>query len=284
MEHPSLNQIRESFMEELTALGYADKVTVDYQNAQGEQSNLNSICQKFAGDQKDLIVAIATPSAQSAAAAAPNIPLVFSAVTDPVAAKLVASLEAPDGIITGTSDAIPVDQVFALMKQLTPDVKTIGMIYNLGEVNSVSVIETAKTYCDANGIAYVEATVTNSSEVQQAAQSLVGKCDAIYSPIDNTVATAMPVLAEVAMQAKLPVYTGADSMVIDGGFATVGINYIQLGKQTAAMVVKILEGTPVSSIPVETLTNFSTIINKTTAAALGIEIPADLAASAIIVE
>ncbi|MEM1483678.1 ABC transporter substrate binding protein [Oscillospiraceae bacterium PP1C4] len=285
VEHPSLNQIRESFTAEMEVLGYgADKVQIDYQNAQGDQSNLNSICQKFAGDKKELIVAIATPSALSAAAAAPKTPLVFSAVTDPIAANLVKSLEKPEGLITGTSDAIPVDQVFALMKKLTPNVKTVGMIYNLGEVNSVSVIKQAKAYCDANGIAYTEATVTNSSEVQQAAQSLVGKCEAIYSPIDNTVASAMPVLSQVAKQAKLPVYPGADSMVIDGGFATVGIDYTLLGKQTAAMVAKILGGTPISEIPVETLNDFSTIINKTTADELGIKIPQDVLSSAIVVE
>ncbi len=285
VEHPSLNQIREAFTSEMESLGYgADKVSIDYQNAQGEQSNLNSICQKFAGDNKDLIVAIATPSALSAAAAAPDIPLIFSAVTDPVGANLVKNPDQPEGKITGTSDAIPVDQVFDLMKKLTPNVKTVGMIYNLGEPNSVSVITQAKAYCDANGIVYTEATVTNSSEVQQAAQSLAGNCDAIYTPIDNTVASAMPVLAQVAKQAKLPVYPGADSMVIDGGFATIGIDYTLLGKQTAAMAAKVLEGTPISEIPVETLTDFSTIINKTTAQELGITIPEDLLASATIVE
>ncbi len=257
---------------------------IDYQNAQSDQSNLNSICQKFAGDGKDLIVAIATPTAISAAAAAPDIPLVFSAVTDPVAAKLVENPDAPEGNITGTSDAIPVDQVFELMNQLTPGVETVGLVYNLGEVNSVAVIEQAKTYLDSKGIGYVEATVTNTSEVQQAAQSLVGKCQAFYTPIDNTVATAMPVYAEVAKQAGLPIYTGADSMVIDGGFATVGIDYTLLGKQTAAMAVKVLEGTPISEIPVETLSNFATVVNTTTAEAIGVTLPGDLLSSAIVVE
>ena len=285
MEHTSLNQIRDSFTAEMEALGYGpDKVEIDYQNAQSDQSNLNSICQKFAGDGKDLIVAIATPTAISAAAAAPDIPLVFSAVTDPVAAKLVENPDAPEGNITGTSDAIPVDQVFELMNQLTPDVETVGLVYNLGEDNSVAVIEQAKTYLDSKGIGYVEATVTNTSEVQQAAQSLVGKCQAFYTPIDNTVATAMPVYAEVAKQAGLPIYTGADSMVIDGGFATVGIDYTLLGKQTAAMVVKVLEGTPISEIPVETLSNFATVVNTTTAEAIGVTLPGDLLSSAIVVE
>ncbi len=130
----------------------------------------------------------------------------------------------------------------------------------------------------------MEATVTNTSEVQQAAQSLVGKCQAFYTPIDNTVATAMPVYAGVAKQAGLPIYTGADSMVIDGGFATVGIDYTLLGKQTAAMAVKVLEGTPISEIPVETLSNFATVVNTTTAEAIGVTLPGDLLSSAIVVE
>lgn len=284
MEHPSLNQIRESFLSELENLGYdSSKVEIDYKNANSEQSNLTSICQTFAGDKKDLIVAIATPSAQAAAAAAPEIPLVFSAVTDPVSAGLVTDPAKPEGLITGTSDAIAVDQIFGLMEKLTPGVQTVGMIYNLGEDNSVSVISNAKAFCDANGIAYTEATVTNSSEVQQAALSLVGKCQAIFTPIDNTVASAMPVLSQVAIENKIPVYPGADSMVIDGGFATVGVDYILLGRQTAAMAVKVLEGTPVADVPVETLTEVSTIINKTTAEALGIEVPEEILSNATVV-
>ena len=285
MEHPSLDQIRTSFLEEMERLGYGeDKVDYDYQTASSDASLLNSICQKFAGDGKDLIVAIATPSAQAAAANAPDIPLVFAAVTDPVAAQLLSDPDHPDGIITGTSDAIPVDQVFDLMGQLTPGVTNVGFLYNLSEPNSVSVIEEAKAYCDANGIEYIESNVTTSGEVQQAAQALAGQCQAIYSPIDNTVATAMPVLSETAIAAQIPVYVGADSMVIDGGLATVGINYVQLGNQTAAMAAQVLEGTPISDIPVETLDNFATVVNTTTAEALGITIPEEILASATVGE
>ena len=197
---------------------------------------------------------------------------------------MITNPEKPEGLITGTSDAIAVDQIFDLMEKLTPGVQTVGMIYNLGEDNSVSVINNAKAFCDANGIAYTEATVTNSSEVQQAALSLVGKCQAIFTPIDNTVASAMPVLSQVAIENKIPVYPGADSMVIDGGFATVGVDYILLGRQTAAMAAKILEGTPVSDVPVETLTEVSTIINQTTAEALGIEISQEILSNATVVE
>lgn len=285
MEHPSLNTIRESFLEEMKALGYSeDDITFDYQEGQGEQTNLNSICQKFAGDKKDLIVAIATQSAQAAAASSKEIPVLFSAVTDPVAAKLLSDPEHPDKNSTGTSDAIPVDQVFQLAGKLTPNAKTFGLLYNSSEVNSVSVINEVKAYCSAHGIQVVEATVTNTSEVAQAVQSLIGRVDAIYSPIDNTVASAMPTVTQLTREAKLPVYTGADSMVADGGLATVGIDYTVLGKQTARMADKLLKGTPVSEIPVEILDNFAVVINQTTADALGITIPDELSSTAQIVK
>jgi len=274
-DHPSLNTIRESFTAEMERLGYGpDRVSINYKNAQGDQSNLNSISQTFVGDQVDLIVAIATPTAQSAAAAAENsgIPVLFSAVTDPVAAKLVQDGQNPGGTITGTSDAIPVESIFGLAAQLTPNAKTFGFVYNLGEANSVSVINDAKAYCDQNGLTYKESTVTNSSEVQQAAQSLVGSVDAFFTPIDNTVAEAMPVFAEVAINAGLPIYPGADSMVIDGGFATVGIDYTVLGQKTAEMAIAILEGGDPATMPVVTLDNFRGIINKETADALNIDI------------
>lgn len=214
MEHPSLDEIREAFLAELKAQGYDDsKVVIDYQNGQGDMGTLNTIAQKFVGDGVDMIVAIATPAAQAAAAATDSTPIIFSAVTDPVDAGLVSDLEAPDRNLTGTSDAIPVDRIFALADELTPGIKTYGLLYNNGESNSVSVIRDVKVALNAAGIAFEEATVINSSEVTTAAQSLVGKVDAIFSPIDNTVAYAMPNLAQIAIEAKLPVYVAADSMV-----------------------------------------------------------------------
>ena len=270
-EHLSLDTIRESLIEELEVLGYTEgeNLLIDYQNAQNEQTNLNTICNKFVGDEVDLIVAIATPSAQAAASATQDIPIIFSAVTDPVMAKIVTHTEAPEGNLTGTSDAIPVDQVFELCNELTPDVETIGFLYTASEVNSVSVIEQAKAIVGEYGLDYEEMTITNTSDLAQAAQSLAEKVDAIYTPIDNTVAEAMPVLVEVGKEMKIPVYVGADSMVIQGGYATVGINYEKLGVQTAQMVDKVLQGTPIQEIPVETLTQYDKVINQSTAKAIG---------------
>ncbi|MGL4736535.1 MAG: ABC transporter substrate binding protein [Cellulosilyticaceae bacterium] len=271
VEHPSLDTIRESIVGELATLGYkvGENLNINYQNAQGDQSNLNSICQKFVNDKVDLIIAIATPSAQAAAAATKDIPIIFSAVTDPVAAKLVADPAHPAANITGTSDAIPVDQVFDLAKDLTPNVKKIGFLYTASEANSKSVIDEAKKIAAKDGFEYEEMTITNTSELQQAAETLIGKVDAIYTPIDNTIASAMPVLATVGKKAGKPVYVGADSMVADGGYATVGINYEDLGKKTAEMVNDVLRGKSISEIPVATLDQFQKVINKTTAKAIG---------------
>jgi len=270
VEHPSLDEIREAFMAELEAAGYGDAV-VDYQNGQADASLINSICQKFVGDGVDLIVAIATPAAQGAAAATTEIPIVFAAVTDPVGAGLVGADGKPDRNCTGTSDAIAVEEIFALAEKLTPGIQTYGFLYNLSEDNSVSVIADAKAVCEAQNIAFTEATVTNSGEVTTAAQSLLGKVDAIFCPIDNTVAYAMPNLAQIANEAKMPVYVAADSMVADGGLATVGVNYTQLGKQTADMAVEILNGADVKDVPVQVLDEYSTVVNEETAAALGID-------------
>ena len=273
MEHPSLDEIREALLAELKAQGYDDsKVVIDYQNGQGDMGTLNTIAQKFVGDGVDMIVAIATPAAQAAAAATDSTPIIFSAVTDPVDAGLVSDLEAPDRNLTGTSDAIPVDRIFALADELTPGIKTYGLLYNNGESNSVSVIRDVKVALNAAGIAFEEATVINSSEVTTAAQSLVGKVDAIFSPIDNTVAYAMPNLAQIAIEAKLPVYVAADSMVNDGGLATVGVNYTQLGKQTAQMAAEVLSGKPVSEVPVQVLSEYATVVNPDTAAAIGVDV------------
>jgi len=278
VEHPSLNTIRETTIAELAAQGFkeGENITIDYQNAQGDQTNLKTICQKFANNQYDLIIAIATPSAQAAAGETQEIPILFSACTDPIGSGLVADLEKPGGNITGTSDAVSAAQIMDLAKRITPQIKTVGALYNSSETNSIAVIKDLKDYAAANGMTVVEATVTNSSEVQQAAQSLAGKADAIFSPIDNTVASAMPVVAQVANAARIPVYVGADSMVKDGGLATCGVNYAILGQETGDMAALILNGTPAGEIPVRTMSQMDIYLNQATAQAIGITIPEDV--------
>lgn len=283
VEHPALNTVRESFVKQLEENGYKDgeNVVIDYQNAQGDQTNLKTICQKFANNKYDLIIAIATPSAQAAVGETSEIPVVFSACTDPVASGLVSNLEKPGANVTGTSDAVSAEKIMELAMRLTPDIKTIGALYNSSETNSVSVINNLKEYAQKNGLTVIDATVTNSSEVQQATSSLVGKADAIFSPIDNTVASAMPVVAQVANQAKIPVYVGADSMVKDGGLATYGVNYAILGQETANMATEILEGKKAGDIPVMSMKNMDIYVNKDTAEAIGITIPDDVLSEAV---
>ena len=278
MEHTSLDTIRESFLQQMEQLGYGeDKVDYDIQNAQGEQTNLGTICQKFVGDGVDMIVAIATPTASTS-----EIPILFSAVTDPVEAKLLTDPQHPDGNVTGTSDAIPVDQVMQLCQELTPEVHKIGFMYTTSEINSQVTTEQAMEAAEQMGYETQLMTISEVSELQQAAQSLAQEVDAIYVPIDNTIAQAMPVLAQVGIDFQIPIYTGADSMVQDGGFATVGINYTQLGQKTAEMAAAVLEGTPISELPVETLSEFGTYINQTTAEQIGVEIPQEIAETATI--
>lgn len=278
VEHPSLNTIRESLIEELQAQGYKDgeQIAIDYQNAQGDQTNLKTIAQKFVSNKYDLIIAIATPSAQAVVSETKDIPILFSACTDPLGSGLVTDMEKPGGNVTGTSDAVSAEKIMELAKRITPDFKTIGALYNSSETNSVAVINELKEYAKKSNIAVMDATVTNSSEVQQAVTSLVDKADVLFSPIDNTVASAMPVVTQITNKAKKPIYVGADSMVKDGGLATYGINYQVLGKETGAMAAEILQGKKPGDMPVKTMKDMDIYLNKTTANAIGITIPDDV--------
>lgn len=278
MEHTSLDQIRNAIEDEIDAAGYGDVIKLDYVNGQNDASTMNTAAQKFVANGDDAIIAIATNAAQSVAAATSDIPIIFSAVTDPVAAGLVGEDGTPDANVTGISDYIDVAAIFGMAEELTPNVQSYGFVYNMAEPNSVSVIANAKAYLDAKGISYTEAFVTNIGEVTTAVQSLIGKVDALFLPIDNTVASAMSNVADIANANGLPVYTAADSMVIDGGLATAGVNYTQLGKQTADMLIRILiDGESVADNPVEVLTEYSVTVNEETAAAIGVDVSKYLA-------
>ena len=278
VEHPSLDTIREACVAQLAKDGFKDgeNIIIDYQNAQNDQTNLKTICQKFANNKYDMIIAIATPSAQAAVGETSDIPIVFSACTDPVGSGLVTNLEKPGKNVTGTSDAVSAEKIMELAKRITPNIKTIGALYSSSETNSISVVKNLKEYAQKNGMTVVEATITNSSEAQQAASSLAGKVDAMFSPIDNTVASAMPIVAQVANKAKIPFYVGADSMVKDGGLATYGINYTVLGQETANMAAEILNGKKPGDIAVKTMTDMDIYINQVTADAIGVKIPDDV--------
>ena len=275
MEHPSLDTIRESIIEGLEDEGYVEgkNLKIEYQNGQNDMSTMKNIAQTFVGDECDVIVAIATPAAQAALSETTEIPIVFAAITDPVGAGLVDSLDNPGGNVTGTSDEVSAEMIMNLAKDITPDFKTIGVLYNIGEDNSVSVVAQLKEYAGENGYKVIESTVTNTGEVQQAAQYLADKVDIVFSPIDNTVASSMAVATETFNNAGIPFYVSADSMVNDGGLATCGIDYTVLGRETAAMIADILEGADPAAIAVRKMSEMSVYVNKETAKALNIEIP-----------
>ena len=275
MEHPSLDTIRTSIIEGLEEEGYVDgeNVVIDYQNGQNDMSTMKNIAQKFVGDEVDVIVAIATPAAQAALSETTDIPIVFAAITDPVDAELVDTLEAPGGNVTGTSDEVSAEQIMGLAKEITPGFKTIGALYNIGEDNSVSVVAGLKDFAAKNGYKVVESTVTNTSEVQQAAQYLADKVDVVFSPIDNTIASSMAVVTDIFNKADIPYYVSADSMVKDGGLATYGIDYTVLGNETAKMIANILGGADPATIAVKKMSDMSVYVNTDTAKEIGVEIP-----------
>ena len=278
VDHASLNEINDSIKAEFASLG--TKVEFIEKNANGEPSTLPSIMQNLIGAGVDMIIPITTPAAQAAAAATSTIPIVFAAVSTPIEAGLTSSIEAPDKNVTGVSDAVPVGDIFKLASVLTPDVKTFGMFYNSGEVNSVATVKLAKDYCDENNISYKESTISATADIQQAATVLAEDVDAIFIPTDNMVASAMPTFISVTNGAKIPVYAGADSLVKDGAFATVGINYTLLGQQVAQMADKILKGEKtIAETPIEVMKEYANMVNMAEAKLLGIEIPDDVKAN-----
>ena len=273
VEHKSLDIIYNSFKDELKELGYVDgeNAKITFQNAQGDMANITSIVQGFEGDKQDVVVAIATPVAQGAMK---TTPVVFSAVTDPIGAGVLTDINAPDKGMTGTSDAVQIDKIMDLALQITPDVKKVGFIYNPGEDNSVTNLGLLEKYTKEKNLELQTVSISTSADLQTAAASLFEKVDMIFVSNDNTVAEAMPILTSEAIKAKKPVYVGADSMVMDGGLATVGIDYTDLGKETAKMVDEVLKGKPVNEIPVKVFKDDLFIyVNTDTAKALGIEIP-----------
>lgn len=279
VEHAALDASCKGFVDGLAAAGYVDgqNITIDFQNAQGEQANCQTIAQKFVNDRDDLILAIATPAAQAIANLTKTIPILITAVTDPETAKLVKSNGKPDTNVTGTSDLTPCAAQIRLLKQILPNAKTVGMLYCSSEQNSYFQVALAKEECDKQGLKYVDYTVSNPNEIQQVVQSMAGKVDAIYAPTDNMIAAGMVTVAQVATAAKIPTICGEEGMVDAGGFITYGIDYYALGKQTAEMAVEILKnGKNPADMPIQYLAGGELKVNETTRAALGITLPSNL--------
>lgn len=278
VEHPALDSARQGFIDALEDEGFKDgeNISILLENAQSDIPTTQTIANKLVADEVDIILAIATPCAQSAVNATRNIPILYTAVTDPVQAGLIDSMEKPGGNVTGTSDMNPIKEQFELIKEIFPNIKKIGVIYNAAEPNSTIQVDIAKKVCKNLGLNLIEATAASSSEVSQAAQTIVGKVDILYTPTDNTVASAIAAVVKVANDAKVPVF-GAERAHVDGGaFATLGIDYYQLGKQTGKMAVKILQGEKPANIPSEMSREFKSVINKKAVKLLGIDIPKDI--------
>ncbi len=282
VEHPALDATRKGVRDTLEKAGFivGKNLKWTYENAQGNGVTAGQIAKKFVGEAPDVIVAIATPSAQTVAAATKTIPLVFSAVTDPVGAKLVSNWEKPGANITGTSDMSPIAAHLKLVKDLVPDAKRLGVVSNPGEANSVTLVEMVKREAPKLGMSVSVAAATKSGEVLQAARSLAGKVDAIYIPTDNTVVSAFEAVVKVGKDAKIPVFAGDTDSVARGAVAALGFNYYDVGVETGNIVVEILKGAKPGDIPVRFVSRLELAVNLKSAKAMGVTIPEAMIAKA----
>jgi putative tryptophan/tyrosine transport system substrate-binding protein len=278
--HPALDATVQGFQDALVEAGFTD-VTYDLQNAEGDMATTASIAQKFAGDDLDLVLGVATPTSQALAKEITDRPILFTAVTDPVGAGLVEDPAAPSANVTGVSDMQPVKPILELAQTFRPDAKNVGMVYNAGESNSVFLVEQAEKDAATMGLTIVKAPAGTSAEVQAAARSLVGRVDAIAVIGDNTAVSALEAIVKVCEENKIPLVAGDPDSVKRGAVACYGFDYYDLGKQTGAMAAQILSGTPVADIPVQFAENLQLSINEAAAAAQDVTIPEDLATEAV---
>jgi len=273
--HQSLDATREGFVDELAKQGYIEgkNIEIDLQNAQGEQRNLKTISQQLA-ESSDVILAIATPSAQSLANTTQTTPVIFSAVTDPVSAKLVESREHPGGNVTGTSDqsSDAISTQINLIKKVLPKAKTIGILYTQSEPNSVVQKDEAKRLLEEKGFTVVEKTILDSNNVKAAAESLMAEVDMVFVPTDNIISSTMETVKQVSIKHKVPVFGGSTEMIAVGGLYNYGTNYEELGRQTARMLVRVLKGEKPENIAVELPEKLELHTNQEMADALGIDI------------
>ncbi|WP_296403100.1 ABC transporter substrate-binding protein [Psychrobacter sp.] len=275
VEHPALDAVRQGVIEELAASGYEDgkNLKINFQSAQGNTATAGQIAKQFMGDNPDVIVAIATPSAQSVAAATNSIPIVFSAVTDPVEAKLLKSMDGSGTNVTGTSDALPYEPQIDLMKQIIPNLKNVGYVYSPGEVNSTIVLKNLEDKLKPMGITVYSAPAQKSNDIAMAARSIADKVDVIYTSTDNNVVSAYESLYQVAKESKVPLIASDTDSVKRGAVAAMGVNYHDLGRETGKIVVKILKGEKPGSIPVYTAKTLDLYVSKSNAAEQGIVLP-----------
>ncbi|MCT1433133.1 ABC transporter substrate-binding protein [Dietzia maris] len=278
VQHPALDSATAGFKEAFSEAGV--EVEFDEQNANGEQGTALTIAQQFASDDLDLALAVATPAAQAMAQNITDVPLLFTAVTDPVSAELVDSMEEPGANVTGTSDAAPIEKQLELLKEIVPDAERIGIVYASGEVNSQVQVDQAREAAGPLGLEIETQTVTTVNEIQQAVEAL-GDVDAIYVPTDNMVVSGIASLVQVAEGKQIPVIAAESGTVEGGAVATLGIDYTELGRQTGEMALRILrDGEDPGTMPVETATEFTYVVNEDAAERQGVTIPEDILAEA----
>ena len=284
-DNGAFTDMREGFIDRMRELGYDEsKMTFTYRNALGDMTALVTNCEAALDDGIDVAVTIATPPTQAFHNLDSGVPQFFISVSNPVGAGVITEMAHPDMNATGTSNAIPVEEMFKLADQLTPGCKVFGLLYCQSEINSVTTANQAKAYMDANGIAYVEQVVTNVSEVQMAVDVLLQQADAIFVPNDSVIQTAMTVVADSAAEYGIPVYGSSAVMVESGAFATISIGDRQIGAITADMLHAYLTGTPIEEIPAVVVDEFTMVINLSTADMIGVVLPADVLETAVIVE
>jgi len=288
VEHPALDNATKGFKDALADNGFVEgeNLTIDYHNAQADQSNCETIANKFVNANVDLIFANATPAAQAVAAKTSDIPIIITSVTDPESAGLVKSNDLPETNVSGTSDLTPVKEQIDLLLQLVPEAKTIGVMYTGSEENSIFQANIANEYIESLGLTYVEATVSDSNAIQQVTESLIGKVDALYIPTDNLLAEGMANVAQVTNNNGLPVVVGEGGMTKNGGLGTYGIDYYNLGYLAGEMAAKVLNGEDISKMPIGYLPaeECELTINKTVMEQLDISIEEDILSKAIIVD
>lgn len=282
MVHVALDAARQGFMDALKEKGYEEgkNIEVEYQNAQGEQPTALAISQAFVNSKKDLIFAIATPSAQAAYNATKDIPIIITAITDPVDAGIAKSFEKSETNVTGTSDGVPIGPQLDILSKVLPNAKTIGVIYNTSEANSILQVKLLKEGAAAKGLKVKEVGVSNLNDVPSVLPTALEEIDVLYTPTDNMIASAYSLIVKLATDKNIPVFCAEDAGVKAGGLMSAGLDYYQLGRETGAMAALIIEGAKPQDLPISTMKNPVIVINEENAAKLGITFPADILASA----
>lgn len=286
VDTPQLIEVKDGVLQGLTNDGYVDgtNLKVDFKSAQGNFGTAQQIVRQFIGDAPDVIVTITTPTSQAAAAATKDVPIIFTTVTDPLKAGLVPTLKHPGGNVSGVSDLVPTERQIDVVKEIVPNLKKLGLVYDPSLANAVSTVESIKAVAPKMGFTTIESPAMGLNNVPAAGQALVGKVDAIFVPNDTTVYAAFESLVKVCQEAKVPLFTAERRSVQRGAIATVGFDFKHIGVRTAAMVDQVLKGTKPGDMDVVFMENepnaLALYVNKESAEKMGVTIPPELLAKA----